>query len=100
MLGDLSDNSQNGTKHDQARLNHRHQSFRDDRRGRRSGWGRKFADDPWLLVCIVLSGLAVCTTAAWLLLAIFHTPSQLLAILESQGIEGLWTAITAFWQGL
>lgn len=28
MLGDLSDNSQNGTKHDQARLNHRHQSFR------------------------------------------------------------------------
>jgi len=100
MLGDSIDNSRNGTKHDQARLNHCLQSFRGDRRGRRSGWGRKFADDPWLLVCIVLSGLAVCTTAAWLVLVIFHTPGRLLAILEAQGIDGLWAAIIAFWQGL
>jgi len=99
-LGDVIDSSRNGRRQNHARLEHWHLRRRNNRSGRRSGWVLNLGDDPWLLACIVLSGLAVCTAATWLMLAIFHTPARFLSILESQGIEGLGEAIILFWQRL
>ena len=100
MLSDVIDSSRNRRRQNHARLEHRHLRRRDNRSGRCLGRVLNLGDDPWLLACLVLSGLAVCTAAAWLMLAIFHTPARFLSILEAQGIEGLGETIVLFWQRL
>lgn len=100
MLGDLIDGSRNGKQQNQARLEHWCLRRRADRRTSRSGWRRKVLEDPWLLAIVVLLVLAAGTAAAWLMLAIFHSPARFLSILETQGIAGLGETIVLFWQRL